>query len=255
MRIALLRVSLIALVAGSTVACGGGDTLSKPQPDRASEINLELGIQHFSKGNLSEAKDRIDRAVQQNPRNAKAQAAAGLLYDRLGEPKKADSHFSRAVSLDSKDPDIANNYAVFLCKRGEFAKGEKVALQAANNPLYKTPEIAFVNAGSCARSGGNMARAEENYRKAIAVRPRFASALYELTEIKLAQKDYMSARGFYQRFMEQTRTSAATLWSCVRIERGLNNTTVADNCAQRLRNEYPATPETRALNESERTPG
>ena len=112
-----------------------------------------------------------------------------------------------------------------------------------------------MNAGSCARSGGNVARAEENFRKAIAVQPRFTNALYEMTEIKLAQKDYLSARGFYQRFMEQTRTSAMTLWSCVRIERGLDNTTVANNCAQRLRNEYPSAPETRALNESERTPG
>lgn len=254
MRIALLRVSLIVLVAGSTVGCGG-DNIVKPKPDRASEINLELGIQHFKKGNLVAAKDRIDRAVEQNPRNAKAQAAAGLLYDRLGEARKADSHFDRAVSLDPKDPDIANNYAVFLCKGGHYAKGEKVALQAATNPLYQSPEIAYVNAGGCARSAGNMARAEEHYRKAIAVQPRFANALYEMTEIKLAQKDYMSARGFYQRFMEQTRTSPVTLWSCVRIERGLNNTTVANNCAQRLRNEYPSSAETRALNESERTPG
>ena len=255
MRIALLRGSLIALVASSTIGCAGNDNITKPQPDRASEINLELGIQHFKKGNLSEAKDRIDRALEQNPRNAKAQAAAGLLYDRLGEARKADSHFDRAVSLDPKDPDIANNYAAFLCKGGHYAKGEKVALQAATNPLYKSPEIAYVNAGGCARGAGNMARAEENYRKAIAVQPRFANALYEMTEIKLAQKDYMSARGFYQRFMEQTRTSALTLWSCVRIERGLNNTPVANNCAQRLRNEYPSSSETRALNEAERNPG
>ena len=255
MRIALQRVALIALVASSAVGCAGNDNITKPQPDRASEINLELGIEHFKKGNLSEAKDRIDRATEQNPRNAKAQAAAGLLYDRLGEARKADSHFDRAVSLDPKDPDIANNYAAFLCKNGRYEKGEKVALQAATNPLYKSPEIAYVNAGSCARGAGNMARAEENYRKAIAVQPRFTNALYEMTEVKLAQKDYLSARGFYQRFMEQTRTSAATLWSCVRIERGLNNTTVANNCAQRLRSEYPSAAETRALNESERNPG
>jgi type IV pilus assembly protein PilF len=249
----VLRVSLVVVIAGGIAACQSTTSqMSKPQPDRAAEINLELGIQHFKKGNLSEAKDKIDRAIEQNPRNAKAQATAGLLYDRLGEPKKADAYFDRAMSLDSKDPDIANNYSAFLCRGGRFERGEKVALQAATNPLYKTPEIAYVNAGNCARSAGQIGRAEENYRKAIAVNPRFGAALYELSEVKVAQKDYMSARGFYQRFMEQSRTTPATLWSCVRIERGLNNTPVADNCAKRLRNEYPSSMETRALIESER---
>jgi len=256
MRISLLRASLPGVVAFALCGCGTNpDQMSKPQPDRASDINLELGIEHFKKGNLSEAKNKIDRALEQNPRNAKAHATAGLLYDRLGEAKKADSHFDRAISLDSKDPDIANNYAVFLCKSGKYEKGEKVALQAANNQLYKTPEIAFVNAGSCARSAGDIGRAEEQFRKAIAVRPRFSRALYELTEVKISQKDYLSARGFYQRYMEVSRTSQTTLWLCVRIERALNNTQVANNCAQRLRTEYPSAGETKALIESERNPG
>ena len=254
MRIALLRVSLFGVVVG-LFGCQSNSQVSKPQPDRAAEINLELGIEHFKKGNLSEAKNKIDKSLEQNSRNARAQAAAGLLYDRLGESKKAENHFERAMSLEPKDPDIANNYSTFLCKSGNYEKGEKVALQAATNPLYKTPEIAYVNAGSCARAAGELERAEQNYRKALAARPRFGNALYELTDIKLTQKDYLSARGFYQRYMETSRTSPGTLWFCVRIERGLNNTPVANNCAQRLRNEYPSSPETRALNESERKSG
>lgn len=255
-RIAPARVLLLVAASGCVLGCvNNSSQVTKPQPDRASQINLELGIEHFKKGNLSEAKDKIDRAVEQNPRNAKAQATAGLLYDRLGETKKADSHFERAISLDPKDPDIANNYAAFLCKNGRYDRGEKVALQAATNPLYKNPEISYVNAGNCARTAGVLERAEENYRKAIAVQPRFAPALNELTEVKLMQKDYMSARGFYQRYMELSRTSAETLWMCVRIERGLHNAPVANNCASRLKNEYPSSIQTRALVESERTPG
>ena len=60
MRIALLRAALITVLAGIACGCMSGDNIVKPQPDRASEINLELGIQHFKKGNLAEAKDRID---------------------------------------------------------------------------------------------------------------------------------------------------------------------------------------------------
>jgi type IV pilus assembly protein PilF len=254
----LLSVSLTCVVAASLVGCMGNNSsqqMSKPQPDRASDINLEIGIDHLRKGNLSEAKEKIDRALDQNPRNAKAHAVAGVLYDRLGDVKQADSHFDRAISLEPKDPDIGNNYAAFLCKNGRHERGEKVALQTAANPLYKTPEIALVNAGNCARAAGDLASAEADYRRALSVQPRFGAALHEITEVKLAQKDYMSARGFYQRYMEVSRTSAASLWFCVRIERALKNASVADNCATRLKNEYPSAAETRALIESERNPG
>src|SRR4051812_33544221 len=103
---------------------------AKPEPGRASDLNLEMGIDYLRKGNLSQAKEKIDRAIEQNPRNAKAHAAAGVLYDRLGQTDKADSHFSHAVSLDGQDPDIRNNYAVFLCQKNHFEKGEKMALEA-----------------------------------------------------------------------------------------------------------------------------
>ena len=45
---------------------------SKPQPERAAEINLELGVEHLRKGNLQQAKDKIDRALEQNPRYGRA---------------------------------------------------------------------------------------------------------------------------------------------------------------------------------------
>jgi len=32
--------------------CTTSNNLSKPQPERAAEINLELGVEHLRKGNL-----------------------------------------------------------------------------------------------------------------------------------------------------------------------------------------------------------
>ena len=80
--------------------------------------------------------------------------AAGLLYDRLGEAKKADSHFDRAVSLDPKNPEIENNYAAFCASSERYERGEKLRWKRPTNPLYNTPEVAFLNAGNCARAAG-----------------------------------------------------------------------------------------------------
>lgn len=241
------------LMLGVGTACTSStQQLSKPQPERASDINLQLGIDYFRKGDFQMAKDKIDRAVQQNPRNAMAQATAGLLYDRLNDPEKSDAHFEKAVSLDPTDPEILNNYAVILCKRGKHKQGEKYFLKAANNPLYKTPEAAYLNAGNCARGAGDLENAEVNYRKALSVKPRFTQALYEMADLELKQNNFLSARGFLERYMEAGTTNAATLWLALRIERGLDHTAIARSYAQRLKAEYPSATETKELLESER---
>jgi type IV pilus assembly protein PilF len=236
-----------------TSACFSNQSKSEVQPGVASEINLRLGTDYMVKGNLEAAKEKIDRALEQNPRNANAHAMAGLLYDRLGDSSKADNYFQRALSLDGKNPEIMNNYAAFLCKSGRYDRGEKYALQAGGNPLYKTPERAYMNAGICQRQAGNLSRAEEHYRRALGIRPKLGGALFEMAELELQQANYMPARAFLERYLEVSKTSPATLWLGVRIERGLGNTTGANSYAARLKNEYPTAVETRELLESERS--
>src|SRR4029453_15662540 len=73
--------------------CQSNNNMTKPQPERAAEINLELGVEHLRKGNLQQAKEKIDRALEQNPRYGRAHLVAGILYNRLGDESKAESHY------------------------------------------------------------------------------------------------------------------------------------------------------------------
>lgn len=229
--------------------------LSKPEPERAAEINLEIGLDALRKGNLPQAKDKIDRALEQNPRNSKAQMTAGMLYDRLGQPAKAEGHFAKAVQLDPQNPELKNTYGAYLCQKGKYEKGEKLALEAAGNPLYRTPEIAYLNAANCARNDGDLKRTEQALRKALAVRPKFGEALFQMADLSYKKTEYLVARGFLERYLEVGRTNAASLWLGVRIERGLGNTTAAQTYADRLKLEYPRAAQTKELLESERNPG
>lgn len=230
--------------------------LSKPEPERAAEINLEIGLDYLRKGNLAEAKEKIDRSLAQNPRNSKAHLTAGMLYERLAQSDKAETHFAKAVQLDPENPEIKNTYGAYLCQRGKYDRGEKLALEAAGNPLYRTPEIAYLNAANCARNDGDLKRTEQSLRKALAVRPKFGEALFQMADLAYMQTDYLRARGFLERYLEVGRTNAASLWLAVRIERGLGNTVAARDYAERLKLEYPRAAQTKELLESEqRNPG
>ena len=50
---------------------------------------------------------------------------------------------------------------------------------AARNPLYKTPEIALINAGRCAGSLGENKQAEAFFKRALAVSPNNPEAALE----------------------------------------------------------------------------
>ena len=180
------------------------------------------------------------------------QSTAGLLYDRLGETDKAESHYSRAVSLESKNPDLRNNFAVFLCRHQKYERGEKEALIAIADPLYKTPEVAYLNAGFCARGAGDSKRAEQYFRRSLALQPRFAPALLEMADIEYQTKNLLPARAFLERYMATQPPSPVALWLGVRIERELGNRSMAADYARRLTNDFPTSDETKALLESGR---
>ena len=81
--------------------------------------------------------------------------------------RKAEQNFERALALAPNDPEIHHNWGWYLCQH----KREREALAqfelAVRNPLYRTPEIALVNAGRCAQAIGDVRAAEGYFRRAL----------------------------------------------------------------------------------------
>jgi len=219
--------------------------------ESAAAYNLQLGVDYFRQGNLSLAKEKLDRSMQQNPKSAQVYVASGMLYDRLGETSKADQYLSKAVSLEPKDGDIVNSYAVFLCRKGDYKKGEELALKAAGNALYKTPEAAYFNAGNCAIDAKRPADAEKYFRSALAVRPNFTPAMLELAQLEFKAGNYLPARGFLERFQQFAKPTSASLWLLVQVEYALGNAGLSADYARRLKQDFPTSAETRFLIEFE----
>ena len=64
------------------------------------------------------------------------------------------------------------------------------------NPLYKTPEIALVNAGRCSASFGDNAAAEQFFKRALGASPGNPNAAYGLALLAYAPDAYDEARGW-----------------------------------------------------------
>lgn len=219
---------------------------------KAAEANAQLALAYMQQGDLKTAREKLEKALDQDPHTAPTQLAAGFLYDRLGDPKKAESHFEEALKLSRDDPNVVNSYAAFLCLKGDRKRGEALLLQAAASPLFRTPEIAYANAGRCARADGRPKDAEKYYRQALTYKADQLDALFEMADLEHELGSDLQARAFLERYAATAPISAASLWLAYRIERGLGDVRQADLYADRIRKDFPMSPEMSALAEAER---
>lgn len=209
-------------------------SMSREERAQAALVNTQLGLTYMRQGNLQAAREKIEKALEQNPRTAETQMAAGFLYDRLGDERKALSHFEEAADLGKENPDVLNNVAVYLCRKGDKKRGVDYFLQAAESPLYRTPEVAYTNAGRCARADGRTKEAEQYFRNALAARPDLPDALLQLADLQHEAGNNLSARAFLQRYNAAVTPTAESLWLGYRIERALGDATQARDYAHRL---------------------
>src|SRR5690606_20377708 len=104
--------------------------------------------------------------------------------------------------------------------------------RAANNPRYATPAAALTNAGLCAKEAGEIERAEEFFRAALARNADFPDALSGLMELSYQQQNFLQARAFLQRYIDVRTPSAPVLWLCFNIEQELQDEVAAERCAK-----------------------
>lgn len=247
----LISWSVVVIACGLLAACVSsgssfpGDKVSMKQ---ASDYNTQLGVAYLKQGNRDLAMQKFQKAIQQNPDNADAYLGLGLLYDTIGDPDKAEASYETALDKAPDNPEVQNNYAVFLCQHGKQKKSLKYFLNAAQNPLYSTPDAAFTNAGVCASQIPDMQSAEGYFRKALDINPIYPDALYQMAQLSYRQKKYTQARAFIERFTTvspQPRPEVLLLG--LRTERALGNTQAAADYAKKLRQLFPDSPQAQQI--------
>ena len=229
-------VSTPATSASSAAASGG-----------AAVANLNLGAAYLRQGRLTLALERLDRALDHDPRLAEAHSTIAIVYDRLGDIDEARDHHRRAIRLAPNDPATANSFGVFLCRHERWSDAEPLFLRAAGNPRYHTPEVALTNAGICARDAGDGAKAEQYLRDALARNPIYADGLFNLAALAYANNELDEARRFLDRHSESAPDSAQAAWLCYQVETVLGNGGNARRCASMLREQFPESPEAAQL--------
>jgi type IV pilus assembly protein PilF len=253
-RVRVALALLVALTACSTarvdepafkppVTTTGPDDKAR---DRA-RIHTELAASYYDLGNMGVALEEVRAALQAEPDYGPAYNVAGLVYADLKEDKLAYENFQQALRIDPLDSDANNNYGRFLCERQRVDEAIRYFMAALKNPLYKTPERSYVNAGLCLRRRGDLAGAADYFNKALKIQPRQPQALYQLAEMAYARRAYPEAKDYLIRLEKIAPPNPELLWLAVRVERKLGDRNAAASYSTQLTRNFPQSKEAMAL--------
>jgi type IV pilus assembly protein PilF len=237
-RMRLLGIFLLVLAIAGCASQQGGE----PSRSQASaKVHTELAALYYERAQLGVALDELRQALLAEPDYAPAYSVRGLVHMALREDKEAEEDFQHSLHLDSVNSEAHNNYGWFMCQRGRERESVKQFLAALKNPLYATPETAYLNAGVCSRKAGEMKDAEEFLQKALLLKPDMPEAQLGLAELDFDNGDYMAAKSNFTRFAQggAANMTAENLWLAVRIERKLGDRNAEDSYALQLRKRFP----------------
>jgi len=231
---------LIFLVSACSNKENYRDDLSPPsRSEQASRINTELGAGYLRRGSYELALQKLKKAVAFDPGNVQALSTLAILYEQINKLEEAEKYHRMAIKAEPEDASAQNNFGAFLCKIGEYELSEAHFLKAAGNAFYQTPEMALVNAGRCIAKLPDYDRAEAHLRQALRFAPDTSEALFLLASIKYGMQEYMSARGFLQRYEAVAKPNRSSLTMGYWIETALHNNDAVEAYSRQLESLYP----------------
>jgi type IV pilus assembly protein PilF len=216
-------------------------------PQYRAQLHTELGAGYYERGQMDVAIEELTEAVKLDPNNAKAYNVFGLVYAVLGENQKAEQSFQRALQLAPQDSEVRQNWGWYLCTHGRARESIPEFEAAVRNPLYRTPEVALLNAARCSASYGDVRVAESYFRRTLQVAPNNPAAAYGLAQLSYKSGRYDDARAWMRPVMQQQSPPAEVLYLGLCIERKLGDRQSELSYASQLRNRFPDSPEAKSV--------
>ena len=165
-----------------------------PQP------NINIARYQLRNNKYSDALNKIDSAIESNPKIAEAHNIKGIILEKIGNSEKALSSFSAALSFEPNNPDILINKARLLCDVGFLEKALENLLHAQKyiKDNKKQRNSLLLMHGLILHKKGEYILAKEKYDKVLNEEPLHFEALVNRADINLILGNInQSYQGYY----------------------------------------------------------
>lgn len=244
-----LAILLLSGCASQSAVSDGDAPQSESSRALASaRVHTELAGMYYERAQYGVALEELAIALNKDSDYAPAYNVRGLVHMALLEDDDAERDFKRSLDIDENNSNSRNNYGWFLCQRGRERESITQFMAAVKNPLYATPEKAFLNAGLCSKKAGKMFEAENYLKRALIMQPKMPEALLGMAELNYAKADFAGAKAYFQRFAQMgPAMTPADLFLAIRIERKLGDRNSEASYKMQLRKLFPESRESQLM--------
>ncbi len=249
MSIRVLFLCIAAILAACAQTSEDDGEINDEQTlNNRARVHTELANANYLAGQYNVALEEVNVALDAVDDYIPVVNQLGLIYIALGQTEEAEKHLKRAIKLDPDNPSVSNNFGYLLCSMGDQAEAMRYFEKALSDPLYRTPESAYVNAGICVKNTGDYARARQFLGRALALSPDQPLALYQMADLSYLTRDYQNARRYVTGHLQVVEAGPDALWLAARIESQLGDTVALDSYGAQLNRRFPGSAQARAFN-------
>jgi len=234
----ILACSVLVLISGC-ISTSSGTPPPELDKEESAQRFYQLGAQYYRNGSFELAKDRLQTALEYEPKMPVAHSALALTYVQLENSRLAREHFELAVRYGPDNFDARNAYAVFLCQQKDFVEAKKQFDRAIAVYDNDNAEVMLTNAGVCMVNKPDYVLAEEYFREALEFKSSYGEALIQLASLKHQTGNDLHARAFMQRYMISNPVSPSVLYLGIQIEKNLGDNRASTDYSNQLLREFP----------------
>jgi tetratricopeptide (TPR) repeat protein len=144
----------------------------------SDEALIDLAIVYFEAAQFDKALQPLGEAVTLKPRNANAHSMLGKTHFALGNYEKSAAELNTALELAPNDVDTSFTLAIAYLQQRQFAPARRV-FDRMIAQFGDQLQLHVVN-GRAFREAGLLPEAIDEFKKAIALRPTYPRAHYNL---------------------------------------------------------------------------
>lgn len=175
---------------------------------QAISRRVALARQYIGAGDWDNAKRNLELAASIDDRNPEVLEAFALVFQSTGEFERAEANFLRALELGA-DSRARNNYAAFLFSQGRYEESASEFRIVTADTLYSGRPRAFVNFGLALLQLNKADEARQAFTRSLYMDSGNPTALLELTQISLTKGDVEAASGYYGSYRQSARVQSA----------------------------------------------
>lgn len=169
-------------------------------------VSMRLATEYLKLGMVSEALTYAQDASEKDPKNIEARLLLGGLYSSMKLYPKALEQYQAILKQDPKNTDAPLYIGAVYSEQKQYDKAVHYFEGLAKNTEYDTPHLAFYYIGRVRSEQPEkkyQVAAEENFKKALKLKPDFVDGVLSLGSFYTKRGDKKAAMDLYNRFQKE----------------------------------------------------